>query len=359
MTILFAATYVNRLTQKRDYDTIWVDPHRTERRDDMATIKDVAKECGLAVATVSRVLNQRGYISEETRKKVYAGMEKLNYVPNEVARSLSKQTTNIIGLIVPNIEHPYFAKLISQVEKAAYESGYRVLVCNSMDREAREEEYLDMCKRNRVAGIIICSGTVQSSRFQGQDIPLIMLERMCEDGAVSIECDNWQGGVLAAEHLIEKGCKKLLCFGNIDGIIMPADNRLEGFRSVCEERQIALIEAQMKQADYYSLSYHEAITKALLGEPSIDGIFASSDVVAAQVIQVCKQQNIQIPNDIKLVGFDDSNLCVLTTPMITTIRQPIAQMARLAISVITNKKEQQLAPVKTVLPVELVERETT
>ena len=123
----------------------------------MATLKDVAKETGLTVSTVSRVLNNRGYISEETRKKVYEAMKKLNYRPNEVARSLSKQTTNTIGVIVPHIRHPYFAELISNLESQAYHYDHKILLFNSQEKNEKEWEYMEMCTSNRVAGVILLS----------------------------------------------------------------------------------------------------------------------------------------------------------------------------------------------------------
>ena len=143
----------------------------------MATLKDVAKETGLTVTTVSRVLNNRGYISEETRKKVYDAMKKLNYHPNEVARSLSKQSTNTIGVIVPHIRHPYFAELISNLESQAYRHQHKILLFNSQEKNEKEYEYLEMCSSNRVAGIILCSGTVGVNEFQGLNVPLITIGR--------------------------------------------------------------------------------------------------------------------------------------------------------------------------------------
>lgn len=174
----------------------------------MATLKDVAKETGLTVTTVSRVLNNRGYISEETRKKVYDAMKKLNYHPNEVARSLSKQSTNTIGVIVPHIRHPYFAELISNLESQAYRHQHKILLFNSQEKNEKEYEYLEMCSSNRVTGIILCIGTVGVNEFQGLNVPLITIERFLENGTGAVECDNIQGGCLAAtavELLVRAG----------------------------------------------------------------------------------------------------------------------------------------------------------
>ena len=156
----------------------------------MATLKDVAKETGLTVSTVSRVLNNRGYISEETRKKVYEAMKKLNYRPNEVARSLSKQTTNTIGVIVPHIRHPYFAELISNLESQAYHYDHKILLFNSQEKNEKEWEYMEMCTSNCVAGVILCSGTVGVEKFTGLNVPLITIERYLENGTAEVECDT-------------------------------------------------------------------------------------------------------------------------------------------------------------------------
>ena len=174
----------------------------------MATLKDVAKETGLTVSTVSRVLNNRGYISADARERVYEAMKRLNYQPNELARSLSKQTTNTIGVIVPHIDHPYFARLLSSLETAAYKSGYKLLLFNSGERDEKEDRYLEMCKGSRVAGIILCSGRVETQCFEGLGVPLVTVERFLESGTAAVECDNRQGGRLAAKHLLERGCRK-------------------------------------------------------------------------------------------------------------------------------------------------------
>ena len=192
----------------------------------MATLKDVAKASGLTVGTVSRVLNNRGYISDKTREKVYQVMKELNYQPNEMARSLSKQKNNTIGIILPQIEHPYFAKVLGRLEKEASKRGYRTTVFVSKSKKEREEECIEMCKSARVSGVVLCSGCFGTEKFTGLDFPLITLERSIDQATSGIECDNYQGGVLATELLIEKGCKKLMYIGGRsagDSIAMPGD----------------------------------------------------------------------------------------------------------------------------------------
>lgn len=340
----------------------------------MATLKDVARETGLTVTTVSRVLNNRGYISEETREKVYEAMKKLNYRPNEVARSLSKKSTNTIGVIVPHIRHPYFSELISNLENEASKRGYKMILCNSQEKENKEREYLEMCTSNRVAGIVLCSAGVAVEEFQGSNIPLITIERYMENGTASVECDNRQGGKLAAEHLIACGCKNLLHISGVYETAMPADDRALGFIEVCEKVGVSHWEVATNTYQYNNLEYHDFLEEVLkenydvdntaendenCGKSRIDGIFASSDLIAAQILQVCSKLGIRVPEDIKLVGFDDVNISSLTTPRITTIHQPIKEIAELTLELLINAQDGKTVAKRSLLPVSLVKREST
>lgn len=325
----------------------------------MATIKDVAREAGLTVGTVSRVLNNRGYISDATREKVYQVMKELNYQPNEVARSLSKSKTNTIGVIVPHIVHPYFAKLISNLEKAASDRSYKILLCNSRKERERELEYLEMLKSNRVAGLVLCSATVRTESLTDLDIPVITIERNVGMGTASVECDNYQGGVLAARHLISCGCKYIINLSGVEQTEMPADSREEGFLDMCSQYGVTGIASKSRENEYYEMEYHEYIEKIILENPQADGIFASSDLIAAQALQVCAKLGIRVPEQMKVVGFDDVNVASLTTPPITTIRQPVKEMAETAIELIIKSNKGEMIPTRTLLPVSLVKRGTT
>lgn len=325
----------------------------------MATIVDVAKLAGVTPTTVSRVINNRGYISEKTRNKVNEAMDQLGYQPNEIARSLTKQKSNTIGIIVPHISHPYFAKLISNLENEAAKSGYKIILCNSKEKAEKEKQYLDMCKSNRVAGIILCSGNVESNKVNTGNIPMVLLEKNFEEGKLGIQCDNYQGGKLATEHLIECGCKRLLHFSGVIDEDMPADNREKAFIDICSENNVEYFIRKYDINTYNEMNYYEYIRDTLNEMKNIDGIFASSDLIAAQVIQVCNELNIRIPSDVKLIGFDDVEIAKLTTPTITTIHQPIKEMAKLAIELIDSKYKNIEVNEQTILPIELVVRNST
>ena len=325
----------------------------------MATIVDVAKLAGVTPTTVSRVINNRGYISEKTRNKVYEAMDELGYQPNEIARSLTKQKSNTIGVIVPHISHPYFAKLISNLENEAAKKDYKIILCNSKEKAEKEKQYLDMCKSNRVAGIIICSGNVESNKINTGGIPVVLLEKNFEEGKLGIQCDNYQGGKLATEHLIECGCKKILHLSGVIDEEMPADNREKAFIDVCSKNEIEYFIKKYDIDTYNQMNYYDYIKAALNEIEGVDGIFASSDLIAAQVIQVCNEIKIRIPEDIKLVGFDDVDISQLTTPRITTVHQPIKEMARLSIELIDAKYNNIEVNEKTILSIKLIIREST
>lgn len=324
----------------------------------MATLKDVARESGLTVGTVSRVLNNRGYISDKTREKVYAVMKELNYQPNEMARSLSTQKSNTIGIIVPHITQPFFAKLISYIERAAYNHKYKILLFNSKGMEEREEEYVEMCKSNRVAGIILCSGTLRTEKFKNLNCPLITLERFMDEGTAGIECDNYQGGLLATDYLISRGCRHLIHIAGINEQPMPADERRRAFEEVCRMRGVDYTAVNTGQTVYEEMNYYPLIDQILEKYPQTDGIFASSDLIAAQVIQVCRVRQISVPDQMKIVGFDDVNIAMLTTPRITTIQQPLKEMAEAAVSMMIQALSGAMVPARSVFPVSLVERES-
>ena len=325
----------------------------------MATIVEVARLAGVTPTTVSRVINNRGYISEKTKKRVHEAMDELGYQPNEIARSLTKQKSNTIGVIVPHISHPYFAKLISNLENEAAKKDYKIILCNSKEKAEKEKQYLDMCKSNRVAGIIICSGNVESNKINTGGIPVVLLEKNFEEGKLGIQCDNYQGGKLATEHLIECGCKKILHLSGVIDEEMPADNREKAFIDVCSKNEIEYFIKKYDIDTYNQMNYYDYIKAALNEIEGVDGIFASSDLIAAQVIQVCNEIKIRIPEDIKLVGFDDVDISQLTTPRITTVHQPIKEMARLSIELIDAKYNNIEVNEKTILPIKLIIREST
>lgn len=325
----------------------------------MANIKDVAKLAGLSVGTVSRVLNNRGYISDETRKNVEDAMKQLNYVPNELAKSIFRQYTKIIGVIVPFVTHPYFGKVVESLEFYASKADYKILLCNSYFDRDKEIEYFKMLKGNKVDGIVLCSRNMDISDVINDNLPIITIDRILGDNIPCVSSDNYQGGVLATQHLISKGCKKIAHISGSPSLHLMANLRNSAFEDICRNNHIEPIIVTTSENQFSSMTYYDEIRQLFKNHPDIDGIFASSDIIAAQVIQIAREVGLKIPDNIKIVGYDDTNIAQLTVPGITTIRQPIEQISKYALELIINEINGEIVPMRTILPVKLIERKST
>lgn len=291
----------------------------------MSTIKDVAREAGVSIATVSRVLNNNNYISEPTRKKVVTVMENLDYHPHQIARALSKKESYIIGAIMPDSSHSFFAQLVKSIEKTAELKGYKVMLCNSMNDKEKELSYINMLKENRVDGIIVGSHASDTQAYKNLKKAIITFDRYFDDTIPYVACDNFSGGQLATKHLIEAGCQKLLHISGPLGLTTYANRRAEAFKLTCIENNIPyeIIEYQNTQLTFdYFYSFIEKIAYKHLDQ--VDGVFCSSDILAYALYVYCINHDIAVPSQIKIVGYDYCQFArTLKTPKLTTIAQPI------------------------------------
>ena len=325
----------------------------------MATIRDVAEEAGVAVETVSRVLNNRGYISDKTRKKVYDAMDAIGYTPNIFAQGLSKGNMDCILVIVPMIVHPYFVKSIACIEAEAKKRGYKVFLYNSDGDTDMESRAISLCQGSFMSGVILYSSLFPIEELIKLKIPVVLVEREARDDIVSIRCDNVEGGVLAARHLMDCGCQGMVIISIKTERSMPGDLRSRYFISECESAGVTVSKYYVDERSSQELDFHEVIRKALKENPNCDGIFATSDVIASGVIQECNALGIKIPEDIQLVGFDDVQLAMLTSPRLTTVRQPVESMAAAAVRAIEQMNEGENPETNIMFPVSLVQREST
>jgi len=326
----------------------------------MSTLIDVAERAGVSVTTISRMLNNRVKISEKTRSKILAAMRELDYYPNEIAQSLTKKKSNFIGLIVPSAKNFFFSQVIEYTEYYAVKKGYKLLLCISNHETAKEIEYFGMLKANKVAGIIIASRTQDLQDHLNIDSPLISIDRIISSNIPSVCSDNYHGGVLAAKHLIQKGCKSLAYISGSADLEFEANKRFIGFQAACLDHHVTSpIFLNANEERFFSMDYQEIIAGLFEDTPYVDGIFTSNDIIAAQILQYCEKHNIQIPEKMKLIGYDDTDLASLCTPALTTIHQPIEDICREAVDGIFQQSSSGIMPQNHILPVSLIERETT
>ena len=325
----------------------------------MANIKDVAKLANVSVTTVSRVLNNKGYISDETRESVRKAMEELDYQPNEVARSLFRRQSNMIGLIIPSVSHPFFAQLTRYIEFYAHEFGYKIVLCNSLMQSGKEREYIELLRRHQVDGIIMGSHTLEIAEYSGLNLPIVSFDRQIAPDIPYVSSDNFTGGVLAGRHLIEKGCKKLAHISGNLKLQMLSNKRNDGFIQACKEYDKTYYIYETDINVLGKNDYTQVVETLFKEHPDIDGIFASSDIIAAQIIKKCTDLGRRVPEDVKIVGYDDTDIAKYLIPAITTIAQPIESMARYAIDYVIKQIEGEVVPNEIVLPITLRVRGTT
>jgi len=324
----------------------------------MPTLKDVADLAGVTVTTVSRMLNNKANVSEKTQKKIREAMKELNYLPNEVARSLINKKSNMIGLIVPSAINFFFANLIQYVETYVSSHNYKLLLCISDLDKDKERECFAMLNANRVDGVIVASRTQNIEKSINFKAPIVTIERALSDDVPSVSPDNYNGGELAALSLMKAGCQNLLYIGSSHEDI-EACMRLTGFSDTLRKNGVKNAEIiHAGERDYVNLSYGKVIEELFRKHPRTDGIFAANDVIASQILQYCHNKKIAIPKKLQIIGYDDAGLAALTTPLLSSIRQPIKEMCRAAVENIIQQSNNQTVPKRTVFPVSLIIRES-
>lgn len=325
----------------------------------MATLKEVADKAGVTVTTVSRMLNKPEKVNPATIRRIRQAMRELDYQPNEIARSLSKKTSNFIGLIVPSARNAFFAKVIESMEHYAAASGYKLLLCVSNHERRKEIEYFGMLRANKVAGVIIASHTQDIAESVTLDAPIISIDRVISPSISAVCSDNYNGGRMAAELLVRKGCKHIAYFsGGVTLKGMNASQRQQGFEQELRAMGREPIIQTHLEDRFISMKYQDIIAAFWGAHPDIDGAFCSNDILAAELIRFACKKGIRVPEDLRVIGYDDIDLAELYLPSITTIRQAVEDICHYAVESIVHFGERPM-PATTIFPVKLIEREST
>lgn len=319
----------------------------------MITIKDVAKLAGVSIATVSRILNNRGAISENTRKKVHKAMQELHYQPNEIARALQKKESHVIGLIVPTISYDFFSRLIEAIEAACNERGYKLMLCRSGGDGEKELEMVSMLQGNKVAGVLLCSRVGDTSIYTKYNLPIVSIDRKIVH-IPSVTSDNEEGGTLAAEALWNAGCRNPLFVSANIPEYMPVHLREQGFLKFFQQKKMTCYSFYFEDSMLLWSNLSQEFFEYLKENPQIDGIFANGDVLAAKILSGFIKANMKIHTKLPLVGFDGLEIAEMFD--ITTVAQPIEEMGECAVDLLVRKISGKLVPERSTLPVKLVER---
>ena len=314
----------------------------------MPSIKDVAQAAGVSTATVSRVLANKSRVHAETRKRVSEAIERLNYRPNLIARSLRAQKTAKIGLVVSDIRNPFFTAICRAVEDAAYEQGYSVLLCNTDENPEKEELYLNLLHDENVAGIIF-SPTKKfgaSLKSYKSTIPFVAIDRYVENKDMDmVLLDNVAAAYELTLHLIKNGYRSFAgLFGNAS---TTAPERRRGFQMALGDNHLSpvaesIVEPRIKQGYEVTMSW-------LAQNQKPDAIFTSNSLLTAGVFQAIRDSKLNVPNDVALVGFDETTWGALVDPPITIIAQPTEEIGRTAIELLFQRITEPGRSQKTVI----------
>ncbi|MCH6264497.1 MULTISPECIES: LacI family DNA-binding transcriptional regulator [Neobacillus] len=322
----------------------------------MATIRDVAKKAGVSVATVSRALNDKGYVHEDTRKLINKAIQELNYKPNEVARSLYKKKSRLIGLLLPDIRNPFFPELARGVEDTMQEHGFRLIIGNADENPAKELDYIHTFKQNNVIGLISATNQTETSYYESLGFPVVFLDRTSRQHP-SVYADGLAGGKMAAQEIVKRGSKRItLLKGPME--LKTAQDR---FKGAIDELCHSNVNFNVMTTASFTFDDAEKTAQELFDKfPETDGVIAGNDLGAAAILHEALRRGISIPDELQIIGYDDIPLSSLLFPPLSTIRQPAYDMgkeaAKLLIAIINNELIEQ----KNIqLPVTFIDRQTT
>ncbi len=299
----------------------------------MATIKDVAREAGVSVATVSRVINNSPKASKSSVESVSKAMKALGYRPNAAARALVSQSTNTIGVLVSDVSDPFFGTMVKAVDKIAHEAGKHLLIGNGYHQAEEERKAIELLINSRCDALVIHSKGLSDQElieFANEIPAMVLINRHIPELADRcISLDNYKGAFLATEFLIRNGHRNIACISSLQHI-EDAEQRIEGYKEALKQHGISLPSSYLELATHDSEGGEQAMTNLLTKSLDITAVVAYNDNMAAGALSVLEENGIKTPDSVSVIGFDDGLIARYVRPRLTTVRYPIQMMAEKA-----------------------------
>ena len=330
----------------------------------MPTIRDVAKQAGVAPMTVSRVINNSGYVSEDTRTRVEEAISRLGYVPNMLGPSLRFNQTNTLALVLTDITNPFWTTVARGVEDAAQEAGYSVILCNTDESEAKQDQYLTMLLKRRIDGILLVPSTSTSNVVQtikNQGVKVVVLDREVNDTEVDVvEGDSVGGAYQLTRYLIELGHQHIAILSGPQNV-STSSQRVAGFCQAIEEANLPHNTANIYWGEFSQTLGHEMVRRALQSTPRPTAFLAVNNFIANGALQALREMNIRVPEDVSVVSFDDIPVSINPMPFLTVAAQPAYEMGyqatQLLVARLVNAGPETVQ--KIILPVEILIRQSS
>ena len=327
-----------------------------------STLEEVAQLAGVSRSTVSRVINDSPHVSDGTREKVWNAVRTSGYQPHAAARSLVTNRTGIIGLLIPEavktlFSDPFFLLLIQGIADACNHHQYHLMLSVFSGQEGEEDPYRRVVGSGYLDGVVIASTTLDDPlipRLLQDRIPFVSVGRYPDEQASYVDVDNIGGARKAVEHLVESGHRRIATITGPQRMIAGLD-RLTGYREALSSHGLPADDGLVAEGDFTEDGGRTAMQRLLPHDP--DGVFVASDTMALGALKALREADVQVPDDVALVGFDDMPYAATAAPPLTTLRQPIQRIGSLACETLLDIVENGLEPVRrTVVPAQLVVR---
>jgi len=329
----------------------------------MATIHDVAKHAGVAPITVSRVINNSGYVSRATRERVERAVVELGYVPNMLARGLRSKRTNTLALVMTDITNPFFTVIARGVEDAARKSGYSVIYCNTDESETEEFKYAQILAQKQVDGVILvpaCSKSKSVEFFQSNDIPVVLIDRSIPDVETdAVRCDSVSGAYQLVKLLLALGHTRIAVISGPRGV-STAEDRIDGYRLALADAGLGENE-QIFYGSFTQVSGYDLAVKVMKQIPPPTALFCANNFISIGVLKAFRDIRIRVPEDVALAGFDDLPVNLVVDPFITVAAQPAYEMGQRATELLLERLTGE-APdecQQVILPIEIITRKSS
>lgn len=328
------------------------------------TMRDVADYANVSLSTVSRVLNNHPSVDEQLRQRVLDAVRSLGYQPNQAARRLRSNTSNVIGLIISDIENPFFTSVVRGVEDLAYAHQRNVILCNTDEDPAKEQIYLEVMQAERVAGLIITPTYGERrhdsfARLQALGIPIVLLDRSLSGSEFDdVTVDNLSGAYQAVKHLLQLG-RKRIAMVTAETRLTTFQQRHQGYLKALAEFGIKPQKELVKVTDPKTAAAQQVTAQLLQLSRPPDAIFAANNLMTIGVLNTLREQRVRVPEDVALVGFDDMPWSGQLSPPVTSVSQPTYELGREAARLLLRRiNDPDVHPQSIVLQTRLVVRES-
>jgi DNA-binding LacI/PurR family transcriptional regulator len=325
------------------------------------TSHDVAKKAGVSIATVSRVLNDSPLVTESARRQVLRAVQELNYQPNRTAQRLRAGRSRVIGLIISDIQNPFFTSVVRGIEDLAYQHGYSLVLCNSDEDVQKEQLYIEILSSERVAGVIILpTGIDCCAPLFNLRMPVVMMDRVVAGfDTDTVVVENVSGAFAATQHLVELGHKRIGLVGAPSGISVGSE-RQQGYARALAAHGIATGETLIRIGNFKETGGYQAARELLDLNPRPTALFVANNLMTLGALVAIRERGLRIPEDISIIGFDDMPWANLLQPPLTAIAQPTYELGQRAAQLLLARLQDRTKPlVHECLETRLVVRGST